>query len=203
MAFVAEKEGFVGKVLLYMDYHNIDDFPEAGEEVHRDFAERYESNNYEYDLPLSEQANDYVKKFATLHDYVIPFRTEDPPVTDQEKLEMFDWIEKAIELDPQCYDALRIKCFIDNEIHSTLPLEDDYAYLVAHKKDCYDYCLAQRNIILRERCGCSEEEIEAADDLGLLPESLEHLTTFVHAPSYNLSVSTLAFFISRYCLPPR
>ena len=180
MAFVAEKEGFVGKVLLYMDYHNIDDFPDAGEEVHKDFAERYDTNNYEYELPLSEQANDYVRRFATLHDYVIPFRTEDPPVTDQEKLEMFDWIERAIELDPHCYDALRIKCFIDNEIHSTLPLEDDYEYLLAHKQECYDYCLEQRNEILKERCGCTDEDLAAVNDIGLLPECVEHFTTFIH-----------------------
>ncbi len=49
MAFVAEKEGFVGKVLLYMDYHHIDDFPDAGEDVHKDFAERYDTDDYEYE----------------------------------------------------------------------------------------------------------------------------------------------------------
>ncbi len=180
MAFVAEKESFIGKVLLYMDYHHIDDFPDAGEDVHKDFARRYEANDFDFEIPVSEQANDYVKRFATLHDYVIPFRTENPPVTDKEKFEMFDWIEEALRLDPECYDALRIKCFIDNEIHSSLPMEDDYAYLMEHKQDCYDYCLAQRNKILIERCGCSEEEVNAVNDIELLPEGAGEMSTINH-----------------------
>ncbi len=180
MAFVAEKENFIGKVLLYMDYHHIDDFPDAGEEVHKDFARRYEDNDFEFEIPPEEQANDYVKKFATLHDYIIPFRTIDPPVSDEEKLEMYDWIDKALELDPHCYDALRIKCFIDNEIHSMLPLEDDYAYLLEHKDECYEWCLSRRNKILVERCDFSEEEVLLMDDISLIPESVHKMNSMIN-----------------------
>ncbi len=173
MSFIAEREGFIGKVLLYMKHHEIDDFPEAGEDIHNDFIDRFNNNDYEYELPDEEKANDYVEKFATLHDYVIPFRTDDPPVSNAERIEMLDWIDKALELDPHCYDAIRIKCFVDNEIHSPLPQEDDYAYLMSRKEEARLWSMSERNRILIEECGFTKDEVDEADDLSLLPEGVD------------------------------
>ncbi len=178
MSFVAEREEFLGKVLLYMKHHNIDDFPAAGEAVHNDFIERYNNHDYEYELPDEEIANEYVEKFATLHDYIIPFRTEDPPVTTAEQLQLLEWIDKALELDPHCYDAVRIKCFVDNEIYSPLPHEDNYAFLLNRKEEVREWCMQKRNEILSELCGFSQEAIDEADDLTLLPDGVENRTSY-------------------------
>ncbi len=207
MSFLADREEFIEKVLLYMDFHNLDDFPSEEDEIRQDFFRQYDTHNFEFDLPNETLATEYVSKFATKQDYELPFKEKSDPSSSKEMAEMYNWIDKAVELDPHCYDALRIKAFIDNQRHSVAPQHDVYAYLVEHKDECYQWCIDKQHEILRDKCGLDDEFINNLENPALCYERAEDLTAFQslllnHAINPYLrwlySLVDLSFMLGRY-----